>query len=144
MRIFAKTLTSDKMSLDIQNTTTVMEVKGMISKLISFPATQQRLIFEGCEMMNTLKMIDYNVVENALLLIIRRGHLFFFSEAFQGVFDSAEELQTHSEDFQRYGESLALQKVVDSVEELQMFIVALQDYEESLDEACYDVPETVE
>ena len=77
-------------------------------------------------------------------MTIRRGHLVSFSEAFQGVFDSAEELQTHSEDFQRYGESLALQKVVDSVEELQMFIVALQDYEESLDEACHDVPETVE
>ena len=95
-------------------------------------------------MKNTLKMIDYNVVENALLLIIRRGHLFFFSEAFQGVFDSAAELQTHSEDFQRHGERLALQKVVDSVEDLQMFIVGHQDYEESLDEARYDVAEAVE
>jgi hypothetical protein len=144
MRIFAKTLTSDKIPLDIQGTATVMEVRGLISTLIRFPENQQRLIFEGCEMRNTRTLKYYDVVENTLLLIIRRGHLFFLSEAFQGVFDSAEELQTHSEDFQRYGESLALQKVVDSVEELQMFIVALQDYEESLDEACYDVPETVE
>ena len=144
MRIFAKTLTSSKIPLDIQGTTTVMEVKGMISTLIRFPQNQQRLIFEGCEMRNTRTLKYYNVVENALLLIIRRGHLLFFSEAFQGVFDSAEELQTHSEDFQRYGASLALQKGVDSVEGLQMFIVALQDYEESLDEACHDVPETVE
>ena len=78
------------------------------------------------------------------MLIIRRGHLRSFSEAFQGVFDSVEELQTHIEDFQRYGESVALQRVFDSVKELQMHIVGLQEYEESLDEVLYDVAEAVE
>ena len=73
MRIFAKTLTSYRMPLEIQETTTVLEVKGMINHLIGFPECQQRLIFEGCELRDTSTLSSYNVVEDELLLAIRRG-----------------------------------------------------------------------
>ena len=144
MLIFTKTLTSFRIPLDIQGTTTVMEVKWMICRLIGFPANQQRLIFEGSELRDRRTLNSYNVVENALLLIIRRGHLRLISEAFEGVFDSLDELQRPTAGFQLYGESLALHRVFDSVEELQMHIVGLQNYEERLDEALCDIAEAVE
>jgi hypothetical protein len=144
MLIFTKTLTSVRIPLDIQGTTTVMEVKWMICRLTGFPANQQRLILEGSELRDRRTLNSYNVVENALLLIIRRGHLRLISEAFERVFDSLDELQRHTAGFQLYGESLALHRVFDSVEELQMHIVGLQNYEERLDEALYDIAEAVE
>ena len=92
MRIFAKTLTSYRIAFDIQDTTTVLEVKNMISSRIAFPEYQQRLIFEGRELGERRTLNSYNVGENALLLIIRRGHLRDFSQSIQEAFDSVEEL----------------------------------------------------
>jgi hypothetical protein len=138
MRIFAKTLTSYRIAFDIQDTTTVLEVKGMISSRIAFPEYQQRLIFEGRELRDRRTLNSYNVGENALLLIIRRGHLRDFSQSIQEVFDSVEELLDNIVGSQLYEDTLALQRrVLDSVTELQNEIEDIEDYEETLDEAPY-------
>ena len=138
MRIFAKTLTSYRIALDIQDTTTVLEVKGMISSRIAFPPCQQRLIFEGNELRDRRTLNSYNIGENALLCIIRRGHVRDLSESIKELSDSLEELLNNIVGSQLCEDCLGLQRrVFDSATELQNHIVDLENYEEKLDEAPY-------
>ena len=116
----------------------MLEVKGMINHLIGFPERQQRLIFEGCELRATSTLSSYNVVENALLLVIRRGFLHDFRESVQKVYNSVEALQNHIVGLPLHAENLALQRrIFHSVTELHKAIEEIEKYEERLDEAPY-------
>jgi hypothetical protein len=117
------------MPLEIQETTTVLQVKGMISQLIAFPASQQRLIFAGCELRETSTLSSCNVVEDALLLVIRRGFLHDFRESVQKVETSLQALQTHSVVLPLHVANLA-----QSVTELRKAYEEMEDSEERLDE----------
>ena len=107
----------------------MLEVKGMISHLIEFPERQQRLIFAGCELRDTSTLSSCNVVEDELLLVIRRGFLHDFRESVQKVYNGMQALQTHSVVLPLHVENLA-----QSVTELRNAFEEIENYEERLDD----------
>ena len=75
MQIFAKTLTSERTTIDVQDTCMIREVKGMISTPLGVPLASQRLVFEGTELHDAAMLCDHNIRAGAVLLVLVRHHL---------------------------------------------------------------------
>lgn len=72
MQIFVKTLTGRTMSLDVEENTSVNEVKRMIESAEGVPHGDQRLIFEGKQLEDKQTLGDYNIQKESTLHLVLR------------------------------------------------------------------------